>query len=337
MVSFLPPDAFASNSSQELDVARALLQFPLGASATATTEEMTRETRSVPASDANKGPAKAASHGFTLSLYTITEKVTSTDQGPSQGEPPLVRRPRSGSEGLDCLAALAERESHIPAPMDVSSTTLGSSSSEDDATMPPPKPIARPRSVSNPEDIMVGPPVRRPFFILPQAILEQELAQARRATSRSPPSIPEDSLYEENPAQEEEQEELSPEDLLRRARSRLLEDLSECAIHGDKNMLLPHSLSKYKNVRFVSCAGHCRPFSRPQIMFNTVSHHDMSIQILTRSTARTGALASTRPTNEPPFWLDSITSEAIAIGKRAFGTGVEKIWPTVVSASRDAL
>jgi len=42
---------------------------------------------------------------------------------------------------------------------------------------------------------------------------------------------------------------LSPEDMLRRARSRLLEDLSEGNLNGDKGVLtLPHSLAKYKEV-----------------------------------------------------------------------------------------
>lgn len=54
--------------------------------------------------------------------------------------------------------------------------------------------------------------------------------------------------------EEEEVDEslLDPEELLRRARSRLLEDLSEGAgVGGEKGVLtLPHSLSKYKEVRF---------------------------------------------------------------------------------------
>lgn len=49
---------------------------------------------------------------------------------------------------------------------------------------------------------------------------------------------------------EEEQANLTPEELLKRARSRLLEDLSEGSLNGEKGVLtLPHSLSKYKEVR----------------------------------------------------------------------------------------
>eukprot|EP00522_Entomoneis_paludosa_P005146 CAMPEP_0172475620 /NCGR_PEP_ID=MMETSP1065-20121228/69964_1 /TAXON_ID=265537 /ORGANISM="Amphiprora paludosa, Strain CCMP125" /LENGTH=430 /DNA_ID=CAMNT_0013233831 /DNA_START=1078 /DNA_END=2370 /DNA_ORIENTATION=- len=62
---------------------------------------------------------------------------------------------------------------------------------------------------------------------------------------------------EENQSAEEEEEEevvqddsnLTPDELLKRARSRLLEDLSEGSINGDKGVLtLPHSLGKYKEV-----------------------------------------------------------------------------------------
>ncbi|KAL3780772.1 hypothetical protein HJC23_006710 [Cyclotella cryptica] len=56
----------------------------------------------------------------------------------------------------------------------------------------------------------------------------------------------------QNPEVEEDDDEslLEPEELLRRARSRLLEDLSEGAgVNGEKGVLtLPHSLSKYKEV-----------------------------------------------------------------------------------------
>ena len=51
---------------------------------------------------------------------------------------------------------------------------------------------------------------------------------------------------------EEDESTLEPEELLRRARSRLLEDLSEGAsLSGEKGVLtLPHSLSKYKEVGY---------------------------------------------------------------------------------------
>lgn len=57
----------------------------------------------------------------------------------------------------------------------------------------------------------------------------------------SPPNLDEDEDVDESL--------LEPEELLRRARSRLLEDLSEENGEGEKGVLtLPHSLSKYKEV-----------------------------------------------------------------------------------------
>lgn len=48
---------------------------------------------------------------------------------------------------------------------------------------------------------------------------------------------------------EEDESSLEPEELLKRARTRLLEDLSEENPDGEKGVLtLPHSLSKYKEV-----------------------------------------------------------------------------------------
>jgi len=49
--------------------------------------------------------------------------------------------------------------------------------------------------------------------------------------------------------EEEDEENLDHEELLRRARSRLLEDLSQSNLSGEKGVLtLPHSLRKYKEV-----------------------------------------------------------------------------------------
>lgn len=52
-----------------------------------------------------------------------------------------------------------------------------------------------------------------------------------------------------SPEEEVDESNLEPEELLRRARSRLLEDLSEENADGEKGVLtLPHSLHKYKEV-----------------------------------------------------------------------------------------
>ena len=170
-------------------------------------------------------------------------------------DPPMPqRRPRSGSEGLDYLAFFAEQERRA---------------SSDDEMMPPPQP-RRPRSQS--ED---------GFFVLPPSLLKKELEEARILAAancrRSPTlSIPEDAEYvedESNEYEEEDEEEeyedddnileeevndnletISSTELLRRARSRLLEDMSESNLNGGGSnekgfVILPHALSKYQSVR----------------------------------------------------------------------------------------
>lgn len=85
-------------------------------------------------------------------------------------------------------------------------------------------------------------------------------SKSRKKVAPSPPEI----ISKSPPPDEEEEEHvdestLEPEELLRRARSRLLEDLSEGSggsngtgngLNGDKGsvLILPHSLSKYKEV-----------------------------------------------------------------------------------------
>ncbi len=206
---------------------------------------------------------------------------------PSAEEPPVGRRPRSDSAGLDALAALASQESlgdNEPSYSKfASSVVMCSSSSDDDdlEQMPPPPPRGRRRSASNPEGMEKWDSLSqntsrgRRHFVLPASILEVELAEASAAVqshSRKLPScIPEDeellepasghntrrcrtSKNKENEESEEEEEEIdeanmTPQELLHRARSRLLEDLSEGSINGEKGVLsLPHSLGKYKQV-----------------------------------------------------------------------------------------
>mmetsp|Transcript_14718 Transcript_14718/g.35967 ORF Transcript_14718/g.35967 Transcript_14718/m.35967 type:complete len:468 (-) Transcript_14718:3212-4615(-) len=149
--------------------------------------------------------------------------------------------------------------------------------------------LGRPRSVSAPEGMEKWTPrsAGRLQLVLPAAILEEELAEAsaameakeaelgRRASEESchddsgdweqgRPSI-ETSFQRHNqnglliidePADEEDEEEeddneedVEPSELLRRARSRLLEDLSEGNLNGEKGVFTaPHTLAKYKEV-----------------------------------------------------------------------------------------
>lgn len=201
------------------------------------------------------------------------------------------------STGLDALALLASEEANstvttsgapdrfLTARTGVLASAPNSSDEEDQ--MPPPLP-RRQRSASNPEGMekwdslnRVRGGVARRHFVLPEAILEEELAEANAAvrerkllksedktqTGRANKTIEktrevreddEDSKEGENEDEQEEEEEedesmLTPEDLLRKARSRLLEDLSEGSISGEKGQLmLPHALGKYKHVSTVA-------------------------------------------------------------------------------------
>mmetsp|Transcript_1884 Transcript_1884/g.3308 ORF Transcript_1884/g.3308 Transcript_1884/m.3308 type:complete len:241 (-) Transcript_1884:511-1233(-) len=172
------------------------------------------------------------------------------------------------SSGLDALAALASRMT--PGTIIPVCGSASSSSDDDSEAMPPPPPRRRLRSCSNPEGMEKWDSLdrrqERIHFVLPSSIIEEELAEAKAAADRkeeeeqqqqrrsatilhqkrkrSPASVmsPVERAHRGEP-------EMGPEELLRRARSRLLEDLSEGSINGEKGVLtLPHSLSKYKDV-----------------------------------------------------------------------------------------
>jgi hypothetical protein len=181
------------------------------------------------------------------------------------------RRPRSNSAGLDALALLATKEQasmeSFPPQMDpalqesmplVASAVSSSSSDDDSETMPPPPPrmvTARRRSVSNPEGMEKWVPrnQNRLHFVLPASILEEELAEASAAMKAKQEELKNEN-YRIDTIVEEEEEILDQDELLRRARSRLLEDLSESNLSGEKGELtLPHSLAKYKAVSW--CIG----------------------------------------------------------------------------------
>lgn len=139
----------------------------------------------------------------------------------------------------------------------VFSSCSSSSSDDDSEAMPPPPPRmrGRPRSVSNPEGMEKFAPRdhNRLHFVLPASILEEELAEASAAMKAKEGKFlqletQEEGLHEEED-EEEDESDLDQDELLRRARSRLLEDLSESSVTGDKGVLtLPHALTKYKEV-----------------------------------------------------------------------------------------
>lgn len=192
-------------------------------------------------------------------------------------EPVFVqRRPRSDSAGLDALADLASmqtrnKEDRPLAPFLVSNGA-SSSDSDDSEAMPPPPPRRRRRSASNPEgmekwdSLRTKPQGDRRHFVLPASILEEELAEVseamkklseqRQSPSRKTQSKQlessnddSDSLSREEQDDDVDEASLSPEELLRRARSRLLEDLSTGNLGGEKGeSTFPHLLKKYKEV-----------------------------------------------------------------------------------------
>jgi hypothetical protein len=127
-----------------------------------------------------------------------------------------------------------------------------SSSSDDDGSesMPPPPPRRR-RSISNPEGMEKYN--NNPFrlsLVLPAAILEEELAEASAAVKAKEEEEAAEEEDDDDNYEEEEEVSLDHGELLRRARSRLLEDLSQCNLNGEKGVLiLPHDMDKYKEVR----------------------------------------------------------------------------------------
>ena len=195
----------------------------------------------------------------------------------------VTRRDRSDSAGLDALAFLATKETatteQLKSPEatrwetsvlilhgneNLVASAVSSSSSSDDEAMPPPPPRRagsfRRRSVSNPEGMEKWAPrdQNRLKFVLPASILEEEMAEASAAIKAKQElaedeydEADDDDMVEDKSDEDEEVDEadLTPDELLRRARSRLLEDLSEVNLNGEKGILaLPHALEKYKEV-----------------------------------------------------------------------------------------
>jgi hypothetical protein len=207
----------------------------------------------------------------------LSNRFSSSPSEKSLEQVPEESPLRSLGRGLDALAALASTEQakirhpQAPFPFLVQSCGFSSSSDDDSEAMPPPPPRGRRRSASNPEgmekwDTLCRNQYSRQHFVLPASILEEELAEATAAIrERAERKNSEDYYYDVSPdsvtdaerdtrveKSEKDDSNLTPDELLRRARSRLLEDLSEGAMHGEKGeLMLPHSLAKYREVRFV--------------------------------------------------------------------------------------
>lgn len=264
----------------------------------------------------------------------------------------------SPSNGLEALAALAvERKAdHVFEPYVASSGVVSSvpssSDEESDALAPPPP--RRQRSVSNPEGMEKwdslnrnrGGPSRR-HFVLPESILEEELKEAQNAILEREKLTAEqmhresdeendeeasegEEEEEENQDEEEEEEEevdesmLTPEELLRKARSRLLEDLSEGTINGEKGeLMLPHTLRKYKNV---SWKGQCC-FDENRLAKLTAHIHAFSLLAVDfgRCTTKTVASGFTPLPSEPLLLRVLMRNDSAVCGIRKSGTIVARV------------
>ena len=211
-----------------------------------------------------------------------------SEQAPQDDFPVIQRRPRSDSAGLDALANLASLEQSkeviaAAAPSRPQVHFLVSNeeeleeeddeehdSDESEAMPPPPPRVRRRRSASNPEGMDKWDPhearlAGRRHFVLPASILEEELAEVSEAMKKQSAQRKSDAksskrggggpresknqlLANDQRDDDVDEASLTPDELLRRARSRLLEDLSY-NLNGDKGeMTLPHTLEKYQDV-----------------------------------------------------------------------------------------
>ncbi|KAL3921516.1 MAG: hypothetical protein SGILL_002707 [Bacillariaceae sp.] len=206
--------------------------------------------------------ARSNSAGLDALAFLATQQQEN-DTAPTSAAPHVVSSqgthvappPKHPQHGLRLVPSQHLLQQHQPLPPALfqkpHSTPITSSSDDDSEAMPPPPPrmVTRRRSLSNPEG-MEKYSRRRFQLVLPASILEEELAEASAAMKAKED---EENLEREEEYftqdDEDEEEHLSHEELLQRARSRLLEDLSQGSLNGEKGELtLPHALEKYKEV-----------------------------------------------------------------------------------------
>ncbi|GKY91695.1 hypothetical protein MPSEU_000141300 [Mayamaea pseudoterrestris] len=179
-------------------------------------------------------------------------------------------------ESNGSVGAVHERQVHFMVPSNDDRNDHSSSEDSNDSNVMPPPPLRRRRrSASNPEGMDKWDPREtrlsgRRHFVLPASILEEELAEVSEAMKKqSAHQRPLDGKTSghskrsnghrdgkgragstSEPQEEDEVDEasLTPDELLRRARSRLLEDLSY-NLNGEKGELtFPHTLEKYQDI-----------------------------------------------------------------------------------------
>lgn len=199
---------------------------------------------------------RSDSAGLEALAFLATKEQASMEvhsQGPTSAPSAVLYASSPGSTIWDQSSSQVLNKG----PLIASAVSSSSSSSSDEDSMPPPPPrrgLTRRRSVSNPEGMEKWVPKEkgRLRFVLPASILEEELAEASaamRAKQERMSNEGDDDTNKANDETEVPEENLTHEELLRRARSRLLEDLSEVNLSGEKGALtLPHSLAKYKEV-----------------------------------------------------------------------------------------
>ena len=250
------------------------------------------------------------------------------------------------NSGLDALASLASEE-HTNSCAQTFPGIVASaptSSDEESEQMLPPPPRRR-RSASNPEGMekwdslnrtRSGGGTRR-HFVLPESILEEELAEANAAVRerelvkseqmereakmqrKETKENGEEVKTKEPKIEEEDESMLTPEELLRKARSRLLEDLSEGSINGEKGQLmLPHALGKYKHVSWAD---------EERGLRLTYFVAQQNILSTSRFTTKMAALGYTHPQNALQSLLASMRSVNVVCGTRKFATIVSRAWP----------
>jgi len=221
---------------------------------------------------------------------------------------------------------------------------------------PPPRTTVtrRRRSVSNPEgmDKWGLPPtidynkntetqaMRRLRLVLPVSILEEEMAEANAAviakekSTASASALAASLLSQKNKMErlnttqgsshlplveedDEDEEDLDHDELLRRARSRLLEDLSQSNLSGEKGVLiLPHSLGKYKEVR-----------NNIQLCRMVLLCMSANIMHYIRFITKMGVLEFIHQLNERQLLLDFKANGRVGSGIKRFDITVGKTLP----------
>lgn len=234
---------FLSDKEPRVPIASTSLSGALDALATLASEARSQQTRSISASNERQLDQHLAATGIASPPTSSSED--DDESFDSMPPPPPRRRPRSCSnpEGIEKWDSLTQDRStrrHFVLPASILEEELAEASE-----------AIRQRKLrvstipEEPADFEGGSPS-------PDAVVDHPLSMEDEKQERKP--LVEKELRGQSTAANPvelgiDESNLSPDELLKRARSRLLEDLSEGNMNGDKDvMTLPHSLGKYKEV-----------------------------------------------------------------------------------------